>query len=92
MLISLLDLEKATIEDIMIRKAEIVGVDVNQPWHEVLHQLESAQHTRLPLYKDSIDHLIGIVHVRDILNLVLEEEFDKETLISCAQEPYFIPE
>ena len=92
MLISLLDLEKATIEDIMIRKAEIVGVDINQPWHEVLHQLETAQHTRLPLYKESIDHLIGIVHVRDILNLVLEEKFDKESLINCAQEPYFIPE
>ncbi|OGV44650.1 MAG: magnesium/cobalt efflux protein [Legionellales bacterium RIFCSPHIGHO2_12_FULL_42_9] len=92
MLISLLDLEKATVEDIMIRKAEIVGVDINQPWHGVLHQLETAQHTRLPLYKESIDHLIGIVHVRDILNLVLEEDFDKESLMSCAQEPYYIPE
>src|SRR3990167_6989010 len=92
MLISLLDLEKATVEDIMIRKAEIVGVDINQPWHEVLHQLETAQHTRLPLYKESIDHLIGIVHVRNILNLVLEEDFDKESLMSCAQEPSFIPE
>ena len=38
MLISLLDLEQATVEDIMIRKADIVGVDINQPWHEVLHQ------------------------------------------------------
>ena len=92
MLISLLDLEQATVEDIMIRKAEIVGVDINQPWHEVLHQLETAQHTRLPLYKDSIDHLIGVVHVRDILNLVLEEDFDKDTLISSAHEPYFVPE
>lgn len=92
MLISLLDLEKATVEDIMIRKAEIVGVDISQPWHEVLHQLETAQHTRLPLYKESIDHLIGVVHVRDVLNLVLEEDFDKESLIRCAQEPYFIPE
>ena len=92
MLISLLDLEQATVEDIMIRKAEIVGVDINQPWHEVLHQLETAQHTRLPLYKDSIEHLIGVVHVRDILNLVLEEDFDKDTLISSAHEPYFVPE
>jgi Mg2+/Co2+ transporter CorB len=92
MLISLLDLEKATVEDIMICKAEIVGVDINQPWHTVLHQLETAQHTRLPLFKDSIDHLIGVIHVRDILNLVLEKGFDKEALINCAQEPYFVPE
>ena len=92
MLISLLDLEQATVEDIMIRKADIVGVDINQPWHEVLHQLETAQHTRLPLYRDSIDHLIGMVHVRDILNLVLEEDFDIDSLVKSAQEPYYVPD
>ena len=76
----------------MIPKADVVGVDVNQPWHAVLHQLETAQHTRLPLFKDSIDHLIGLVHVRDILNLVLEEDFDMDSLIASAQAPYYIPE
>ncbi|KTD62523.1 HlyC/CorC family transporter [Legionella spiritensis] len=92
MLISLLDLEQATVEDIMIPKSEIIGIDINQPWHELLDQLETAQHTRLPLYQDTIDHLIGMIHVRDILNLLIEERFDKDSLLKAADEPYFIPE
>ena len=92
MLLSLLDLERASVEDVMIPKADIVGIDLNQPWHEVLHQLETAQHTRLPLFMDNIDHLLGIIHVRDILNLVLDDHLDKETLINNVQKPYYIPE
>lgn len=92
MLIGLLDLEKATVEDIMVPRADIVGVDLSKSWHEILDQLEVAQHTRLPLYQDSIEQLIGIVHVRSILNLSLEERLDKETLIKVADAPYFIPE
>lgn len=92
MLISLLDLEQATVEDIMVPKSDIVGIDLNQSWHELLDQLETAQHTRLPLYRDTIDHLIGVVHVRDLFNLMVEERLDKESLIKAADEPYFIPE
>jgi Mg2+/Co2+ transporter CorB len=92
MLIGLLDLEKATVEDIMIPKTDIIGIDLSRSWHEILDQLETAQHTRLPLYQDTIDQLTGIVHVRSILNLSLEERLSKETLIKIADAPYFIPE
>lgn len=92
MLISLLDLEKARVEDIMVPKADIVGLDLEKPWHELLDQLETAQHTRLPLYRDSIDNLVGMVHVRSVLNLVLEERLEKESLLKIAVPPYFIPE
>lgn len=92
MLISLLDLEQARVEDIMIPKTDIIGIDLHQPWHEILDQLETAQHTRLPLYKDSIDNLVGVVHVRSILSLVIDESLDKESLLKAADKPYFIPE
>lgn len=92
MLLSLLDLEQATVEDIMIPKADIVGLDLEQPWHKLLEELETAQHTRLPLYKDTIDNLVGLVHVRSVLNLVLEEQLDMESLLKIADAPYFIPE
>ncbi len=92
MLISLLDLERATIEDIMIPKSEIVGIDIGQPWNKVLEQLETAQHTRLPLYRDTIEDIIGMVHLRKILNLVLDEELTLEGLIQISEPPYFIPE
>lgn len=92
MLISLLDLEQATVEDIMIPKSEIVGINLNQSWIQILEEFETAQHTRLPLYSDSIDNLVGLVHLRDVLNLLLEEQLDKESLLKAADQPYFVPE
>ena len=92
MLLSLLDLEQATVEDIMVPKTEIIGLDINLPWHELRDQIETAQHTRLPLYEGSIDNLIGVVHMRDVLNLTLEEQLNKENLRQLASAPYFVPE
>jgi Mg2+/Co2+ transporter CorB len=92
MVISLLDLEQATVEDIMVPKADIIGLDLEQPWHELLDQLETAQHTRLPLYRDTIDNLVGMVHVRNVLNLALDERLNMENLLKSAAPPYFIPE
>jgi Mg2+/Co2+ transporter CorB len=92
MLISLLDLEQATVEDIMIPKSDIVGIDLEQPWLQLLEQLETAQHTRLPIYRGSIDNLEGMIHVRDVLNLALEDNLDKDTFLKIADAPYFIPE
>ena len=92
MLISLLDLEQARVEDILVPKADIVGIDLDQPWHELLEQLEMAQHTRLPLYRGTIDNLVGMIHLRSVLNLALEEGLDMEGLLKIADAPYYIPE
>lgn len=92
MLISLLDLETATVEDIMIPKAEVVGIDLEQSWTQLLEQLETAQHTRLPLYRDTIDDLVGMIHVRDVLNLALEDKLDMASFLNAADAPYYIPE
>jgi Mg2+/Co2+ transporter CorB len=92
MLISLLDLEQATVEDIMIPKSDIVGIDLEQPWLQLLEQLETAQHTRLPIYRGSIDNLEGMIHARNILNLALENKLDMDSLLNTADSPYFIPE
>lgn len=92
MLISLLDLEQATVEDIMIPKSDIVGIDLEAPWLQILEQLETAQHTRLPLYRGSIDNLEGMIHVRNVLNLALEDNLDMDSFLKAAEAPYFIPE
>jgi len=92
MLISLLDLETATVEDIMVPKADIIGIDIEQPWIQLLEQLETAQHTRLPLYRSSIDELVGMIHVRRVLNLALENKLNLDNLLHIADAPYFIPE
>ena len=92
MLISLLDLEQATVEDIMVPKADIIGIDLDAPWHALLEQLETAQHTRLPLYHDAIDNLVGMIHLRSVLNLALEGKLNMESLLNIAEVPYYIPE
>lgn len=92
MLISLLDLEGATVEDIMVPKSDIIGIDLEQSWTQLLEQLETAQHTRLPIYRGSIDNLFGMIHTRTLLNLALEEKLTLDTLIATAEAPYFIPE
>jgi Mg2+/Co2+ transporter CorB len=92
MLISLLDLESAQVEDIMIPKSDIVGIDLALPWSKVLEQLETVQHTRVPLYRGSLDQLVGIIHIRSALYLTLSETLTLENLEKMAEPPYFIPE
>ena len=92
MLMSLLDLEKATVEDIMVPRNEIVGVDLTDPPDRIREQLLGSQHTRLPLFNGSIDDLKGIVHLRSALPWVAASDQDGATLMKLAREPYFIPE
>ncbi|AWN17658.1 Magnesium and cobalt efflux protein CorC [Salinisphaera sp. LB1] len=92
MLLSILDMENATVEDIMVPRNEIVGIDISKPWPEILEQLVHNQHTRLPLFDGSIDEIKGIVHMRRLLALITNDELDQDSLVSLASAPYFIPE
>lgn len=92
MMLSLLDLEKATVEDIMIPKADLIGLNLEESWHTLLNQLKTAQHTRIPLYRGSIEHLAGVVHVRSVLHLAVEETLTLEHLLEVAEAPYYVPE
>lgn len=92
MLLSILDLEKATIEDIMIPRNEIVGIDINDDWDEIVSQLTESQHTRLPVYEDDIDHVIGLIHLRRTIRLFQQQEFSKDDLRNLIRDVYFVPE
>jgi len=92
MLLNILDLEKVTVEDIMVPRNEVVGIDLEDEWEEILEQLVHCQHTRLPVYRDSIDDVMGILHARNVLSLLGTSVFDKEQLIGLVREPYYIPE
>jgi Mg2+/Co2+ transporter CorB len=92
MLISILDLEKVTVEDIMIPRNEINGIDLNQPQLDILEQLGHFQHTRLPLFRDNIDNIVGMLHARSVLRLLNDiDEFSTEALERITTEPYFVP-
>lgn len=92
MLLSILDLEGVTVEDIMVPRNEIVGIDVNQDWDAILGQLVHNQHTRLPIFDGSVDGLRGIVHLRRVLALQADGNLSKDSLLALAREPYFVPE
>ncbi len=92
MLLNILDLEKVTIEDIMVPRNEILGLDLNDSTDSIVNVLTSFQYTRFPLYYDDIDNIAGVVHIRNALPLISKEGFTKEQLLSVAKEPYFVPE
>lgn len=92
MLVSILDLEKVSVEDIMIPRSELVGIDVNDDWKKIQKQLTQANHTRVLLYRDSIDDVVGYIHARDALKLLSKSQFNKATLLRAVRELYFIPE
>ncbi|MDC9593396.1 HlyC/CorC family transporter [Xenorhabdus sp. IM139775] len=92
MLISILDLEKVTVGDIMIPRNEIVGIDINDDWKSVIRQLTHSPHGRIVLYRDSLDDAIGMLRVREAYRLMMEKkEFTKRNLIKAADKIYFIP-
>ncbi|NMP17319.1 MULTISPECIES: HlyC/CorC family transporter [unclassified Thalassotalea] len=92
MLVSILDLEKVTVEDIMIPRSEIQGIDINDDWKVIQKQLTQANHTRVILYRDSIDDVVGYVHMRDAVKMLSKSQFTKATLLRAVREMYFIPE
>lgn len=92
MLTNILDLEKVTVEDIMIPRNEIVGVDMDEDLKTVMRELAETQHTRVPIFRGDIDHIIGILHVRSLLPLLRQEEVQAEDILQHVREPYFVPE
>ena len=92
MLLSILELEKVTVDEIMVPRNEIAAIDINQEWEVILKQLRHRTNTMTLLYRDTIDDAIGFIHARDALLILLKEDFTKTTLLRSARELYFIPE
>jgi len=92
MLVGILDLDKVTVEDIMIPRNELVGIDINDDWKKIQKQLAQSNHTRVLLYRDNMDDVVGYIHLRDALKLLFKNQFTKTTLIRAVKELYFIPE
>jgi len=94
MLMSILDLGRISVEDIMVPRNEIAGLDISDDWDDILEQLRESRHTRIPVYDGSIDELVGILHMKKVARLLARGEFDREQLVALARsrEPYYVPE
>lgn len=94
MLMSILDLEKIAVEDLMVPRNEIAGIDITADWDDVLEQLRSSPHTRLPVYEESLDKVVGILHMKKVAHELARGVLTRDALLELAQarEPYFVPE
>jgi len=93
MLMNILDLEKVTVDDIMVPRNEIAGIDADSDWDDILDTLRDSSHTRLPVYDGSLDNIVGILHLKRVAQALARGELDKEQFIELAKarEPYFVP-
>lgn len=92
MMLGILDMESATVEDIMTPRNEIVGIDIEDDPENIIRLLKSSPHTRLPVYKKSIDRAIGFLHIRRALSLMTENTFNRQSITDNLIPPFFIPE
>lgn len=92
MLVSILDLEKVTVNDIMVPRNEISGIDLDDDTDTILRQLRNSQHTRLPVFKGDINDIKGILHMRSAAKLLQQSDINKAMIMQLCQEPYFVPE
>ncbi|MCP2230282.1 HlyC/CorC family transporter [Erwinia aphidicola] len=93
MLLSVLDLEKVNVDDIMVPRNEIAGININDDWKSIVRQLTHSPHGRIVLYRDSLDNAMSMLRVREAYRLMTEKkEFTKEVLLRAADEIYFVPE
>ena len=90
-LLNLFDLESITVEDAMTPRIQIEAIDIESSPDEIRRQIATSNHTRLPVYRGRVDDIIGIVHVRKVLNLSEGEQIGADTLKEIMREPYFIP-
>lgn len=92
MLLSILDLENVTVNDIMVPRHEVSGIDLDDDLESILAQIRASQHTRVPVYKGDINNIIGILHLRNAARFLSKPEVTKAAIVQEAREPYFIPE
>lgn len=97
MLMNILDLEKVVVNDIMIPRNEIYAIDVNDDNNKIFDQIRASEYTRVPLYRDELDDLVGVLHLRQTSRFLESSQehsslLDKRAMIESANEPYFVPE
>jgi Mg2+/Co2+ transporter CorB len=91
MLLSILDLEEVSVNDIMVPRNEIVGIDLEEDEDTMRELIVHSQHTRLPVYRGDINDAVGVIHLRRALRLVQHDRFSREALEALVQPPYFVP-
>ncbi|GAB5450494.1 MAG: HlyC/CorC family transporter [Halioglobus sp.] len=92
MLLNILDLEEVTVDDIMVPRNDVSGIDLNNADADILECIQSSTHTRLPVWRDDINNIVGILHMRSASRVLAADGLDREALEREMEKPYFVPE
>jgi len=92
MLVNILDLEGASVEDVMVPRNEMTAIDLDDDWEQIQRQITQSFYTRLPVIKGDFDQVIGILHVRTVIHRLARGTLTANTLSAAVRKPYYIPE
>ena len=92
MLVNILDLSTVSVNDIMVPRNEITGLDLDDSWEEVQETISESPHSRMLVFKENVDQVEGFIYLRKMLDALSSREFTREMLEAHIREPYFIPE
>ena len=92
MLLNILDLEKVSVDDVMVPHTEVIGINLNDNIKKIKQVIQKSQYTRLPIFQENIDQVKGVLHLRKLANSINKPQIYKEDIKKLASEPYFIPE
>ena len=89
-LLNLFDLQSITVDDLMTPRSQIEAVEIDTPPEELKRQISTSNHTRMPVYRGSLDNIIGVLHLRKVLNLGADD-IHSDTLMQILRPPYYVP-
>jgi len=90
MLESIIDLEKATVEDIMIPRSDIYGIDLSDDISTVVNNFKNTPYTRIPVFEDNIENLLGLIHIKNIAPMLASKSIDENEIRKLIKKPYYI--
>ena len=92
MMLNLLALEEVSVDDIMVPRSEVYGIDLDDSDDDILRCIQTSSHTRLPVWREDINNISGVLHLRNISKIIDKQGLDRDALEREMQAPYFIPE
>jgi len=94
MLAGILDLDEISLEDVMVHRKNVETINVQDNVDDIIKQIVTSSHTRLPMWENDQDNIIGVIHAKDVLRITRQNNGDlnHQTLREIAQDPWFVPE
>ncbi len=92
MLLNILDLEQVSVDDIMVPRNEVFGIDLDDSDEDIMRVIQTSSHTRLPVWREDINNIVGMLHMRNISRIIDSHGLDRKALEREMEKPYFVPE